>query len=187
MKRLALITATLATMSLAATSFASDADTSASATNARRGSAGTATATAHYTGTVGFARTDTRSGSTNLARGVAVGFDRDGLSLSVSEAIAPRLGPAVATNFNLSIGRNGEVSGSMGRVVATGSGERSVTAGGGSGAGRLATPSVSYATGRTGATGNVTATTRAYNAAPARVVPIRRTHPVGPVRRSRIR
>ena len=72
---------------LAASASASDARTSASAaSNGRR--SGTAAASATYKGDVGFARTDTRTGQINLARGVAVGVDDRGLSLSVSTALA---------------------------------------------------------------------------------------------------
>ena len=108
---------------------ASDAETSAQASDGA-GHSGTATATARYAGDVGFARTDTRSGRVNLARGVAVGVDEDGLTLSVSLAVAPQRGPAVATNFNLSLGRNGAAAVSVGRSVAQGGATRTVTASG---------------------------------------------------------
>lgn len=108
---------------------ASDAETSATATGGR-GRSGTATATARYAGDAGFARTDTRTGNANLARGVAVGVDENGISLSVSLAIAPQRGPAYATNFNLTFDTNGDGATSFGNVVATGGTRRTVTAGG---------------------------------------------------------
>ncbi|MBK9118157.1 MAG: hypothetical protein IPM18_00920 [Phycisphaerales bacterium] len=108
--------------------WASEAQTSASATGGRNN--GAATATARYDGQVGFARTDTKTGKVNLARGVAVGVDANGLSLSLSHAIAPQHGPAIATNFNMSIGRDGEVNHSVGSAVATGGSGRTVMAGG---------------------------------------------------------
>jgi hypothetical protein len=111
---------TLAGFSLfAAAAFASDAETSATAGPGRYGT-GTAGATAHYEGDYGFARTDSRTGQVNVARGVAVGVDEDGISLSLSNALAPRYGPAVATNFNMSIGADGRVSSSTGRAEADG-------------------------------------------------------------------
>ncbi|MEW6253139.1 MAG: hypothetical protein AB1716_21075, partial [Planctomycetota bacterium] len=90
---------------------ASDVETSASATGGRYG-AGTATGTARYAGDVGFARTDTRTGEVNAARSVAVGVDPNGLSLSWSLALAPNRGPALATNFNMRIGADGQVAAS---------------------------------------------------------------------------
>ncbi len=100
---------------MAGAAIASDADTSATAGPGRYGT-GTAAATAHYEGDYGFARTDSRTGAVNLARGVAVGVDEDGISLSLSNALAPRYGPAVATNFSMSIGTDGRVSTSTGRA-----------------------------------------------------------------------
>jgi hypothetical protein len=121
--------ASLIRLALVAPALASDAQTSATATGGR-GRSGTATASARYEGDIGFARTDTRSGSVNLARGVAVGFDEDGLSLSLSLALAPKRGPAVATTFNISLDRDGEVATSVGTALATGGTSRSVSAGG---------------------------------------------------------
>ncbi|MCK4343084.1 MAG: hypothetical protein KAY37_15320, partial [Phycisphaerae bacterium] len=98
-----------ALLASAAACLASDAETSASATGGRRRS-GTASAAARYEGDLGFARTNTRTGALNAARAVALGVDRDGVSLSVSTAIAPQHGPAVATNFNMSIGTRGDAA-----------------------------------------------------------------------------
>lgn len=139
--------ACLATLALTGRGLASDAETSATATG-KRGRSGTAAATAHYVGDVGFARTDTRTGRINLARGVALGLDENGLSLSVSTAIAPRRGPAVATNFNVTIGKGGRSSHSLGAAVATGGSRRTVSVAG-STTTRRGGSSVSLASGKT--------------------------------------
>jgi hypothetical protein len=112
---------------MATWALAADGDSSAQASTAR---GGTAAASAHYQGDVGFARTTTRTGSINLARGVALGVDEHGIALSVSTAIAPRRGPAVATNFNVSLGRDGHSSASFGTALASGPAQRSVQASG---------------------------------------------------------
>lgn len=131
-----LAAAVLSGLFLTASTFAGDAATSATAGSNPRTGGGTAAATATYDGRVGFARTDTRSGRVNTARGVAVGVDENGLSLSVSTAVAGRVGPAIATNFNLTIDRDGDVAHSTGVSVANGPGPREVTAGGSTGATR---------------------------------------------------
>jgi len=149
---------------------ASDARTSASASGGGR-RPGTATATAGYEGEVGFARTQTRSGPLTASRAVAVGVDEDGLSLSVSTAMATPVGPAFATNFNLSIGRDGDVAHSVGHVISTGGLTRSATAGGAASAGPSrgvsARPSPAIASSRASGTttfgGVVRATTRSYH------------------------
>lgn len=141
---------------------ASDATTSASAGSNRYGP-GTAAATASYGGDVGFARTDSRSGRVNLARGVAVGVDQNGLSLSLSNAVALQGGPAVATNLNLSIDRDGDVSVSGGHAVARGPIHQSVYAGGGAGNGRAA---IATAGGNTDRFGRVDARTHARDYRP---------------------
>jgi hypothetical protein len=149
---------------------ASDAKSSATASSGR-GRSGTAAASASYKGDHGFARTNTKSGAINLARGVAVGVDKNGLSLSVSTAVASRFGPAVATNFNMSIGRDGHSSASVGRAVATGGRNRSVSAGGATTTHRGGS-SMSYATGR-GA--KVKAVTKSHHHKPRkRLLPLRR-------------
>lgn len=136
---------------------AADAETDASA-NARPGG-GSAAATARYDGDHGFARTDTRTGQVNVARGVAVGVDEHGLALSVSNAVAPRHGPAIGTTFNLNIGRDGDVSGSTGVSIAGGGLERGVTVGGNAGDRR---PAVALASGVTRGGGRVVAVTNAH-------------------------
>jgi hypothetical protein len=108
--------------------FASSAATNASAGRDILGR-GNAQAYATYEGDAGFARTNTRTGSVNIARGVAVGVDEDGLSLSVSTAFDPKHGPAIASNFNLSIGRDGSSS-SHGLAIANDRNERQASAGG---------------------------------------------------------
>ena len=119
----------LVALAFTTTARASDAETSASATSGR-GRPGTATAAARYEGDIGFARTDTRTGAVNVARGVAVGVDEDGVSLSVSLAIAPQRGPAYATNFNLSFDTDGGSAASFGTALAGGGTRRTVSVGG---------------------------------------------------------
>lgn len=167
MKRLLITAASL--LMTSGLAYASDAATSASAGSSRWSPNGHADATASYDGRVGFARTDARSGKLNLARGVAVGVDKDGLSLSISNAVAPRVGPALATNFNLTIDRDGDVSTSGGLVVANSPHHRSVTAGGDTGSGRgFASPrGTSYASGDTDRYGTVRAQTFARTRASA--------------------
>src|SRR5262249_43941189 len=118
-------------------------------------------ASARYEGDVGFARTQTRSGNLTLARGVAVGYDEDGLSLSFSGGVATRRGAAVATNFNLSIGNDGRVSGSGGSVVSGGPVYRSAEVGGTTST-RPHAPAVSFASGQSDPRGFARAETRAY-------------------------
>lgn len=160
-RRRPIVVLTAAVLCSAPAALASDAATSATAGS--RPGGGTAAATAHYEGDVGFARTNTRSGAVNIARGVAVGFDEDGLSLSVSNAVATRNGPAVATNFNLSIDRDGDVSHSSGIAVARGPVEQSASAGGSVGTGLDARPATSVASGRTDLYGSVYAATQAQD------------------------
>jgi hypothetical protein len=166
MKRLLVLAASFVTVVVSATAFASDAETSASAGSSRSQRNGTASATARYEGDRGFARTDTRSGVVNIGRGVAVGVDEDGLSLSVSGAFAPQNGPAVATTFNLSIGRDGRISGSTGLAVSDGPFSRAASAGGWAGTERGGAGAVSQASGRTDPFGRVVATTRAEDSRP---------------------
>jgi hypothetical protein len=155
------------------TALAGEANTSASATTGR-GHPGNASATANYDGVggEGFARTRTdTTGGLSLARGVAVGFDGDGLDFSFSHAIAPTAGPAYAGTFNMSIGTNGQVSTSYGGTLATGGAARTASAGGatrsdGHGANAQAT-----ATGNTVGGGQVNAWTRS-NSTPSRVAPV---------------
>lgn len=153
---------------------ASEAETSASASGGR-GQSGTASATAHYAGRIGFARTDTRTGALNIARGVALGVDRDGLSLSLSTAIAPQYGPAIATNYNISIGTNGEVARSGGRVESRGGSYRMASVAGRADTGDRYRPAVavSQASGQTRFGGVVHANSRSSHD-PARLVAVRR-------------
>lgn len=149
MKRTNWITTMMAApvLMLTASAWASDASTSANASGGR--GPGSASASAHYEGDAGFARTDTRTGRVNIARGVALGVDEDGISLSVSTAIAPRLGPALATTFNISIGTNGESAVGTGRVTALGGLVRSAGAAGGARADRDGAAASAAGTGRT--------------------------------------
>lgn len=174
MKRLMIISTVWTALSLTGAALGADAETSASAGGFRGSRNGTATATASYEGDVGFARTDSRSGRVNVARGVAVGFDEDGLSLSISNAIDPRFGPAVATNFNISIDRDGDVATSGGVSLANGPGYRQASAGGNTGTGFVQPHATSFASGDTDARGRVIASTRSFSS--PRSVPIRVIH-----------
>lgn len=119
----------LAGLVISAVALAGEAQTSA---EAGRGllRKGDARATAHYEGKAGFAQTASHSGRVNTARGVAVGVDKQGMTLSVSNAIAPKLGPAVAVNFNIAIDRDGDVTRSRSIAVARGPLFKKVSAGG---------------------------------------------------------
>ncbi len=140
--------------------FAGEASTGAWARN--QGGAG---ASANYVGQGGpaYTRTDTRSGNINLARGLAVGFDQDGLDFSFSHAIASRFGPAFAGTFNLSIGFNGSVSGSYGGVVSNGGVNRSAEAGGNTRSGPAGSQSQAMARGDANPWGTVNARTDSYS------------------------
>jgi hypothetical protein len=120
----------LMTLTLSLPTLAGDASTSAGVTQI--GSRpGTANATAAYVGDGrGQARTNTRSGPVSLAEGLAFGVDRDGIDFSVSYAVASRFAPALASTFNMSIGRDGSVASSGGLSVANPAPIRSVNAGG---------------------------------------------------------
>ncbi len=159
MKRMLIASVFAALMGWSVESRAADSASSAGAASDGHRS-GTATATAQYEGDVGFARTNSESGRVNAARAVAVGVDEDGLSLSISQAFAPRFGPAIATNFNLTIDRDGDVSASRGVAVADGSAQRAVSVGGSGGNGRATT---STATGSTGPHGQVRVHTEAHD------------------------
>jgi hypothetical protein len=152
---------------------ASEAETSASAGSNRSRRNGTATATARYVGDIGSARTQTRSGRVNVARGVAWGLDENSLSLSVSNAIAPRNGPAVATTFNLSIGTDGRVSHSTGTSVARSPVYRSVSASGSVGTTRRAA-AMSSASSKSDRFGRVRAVTRSRDYRPRHRAEVRR-------------
>jgi hypothetical protein len=165
MRQLMTTSAMMMTLWLVAPGWASEAATSAGVSGNRYGP-GTAHATASYVGDRGFARTDTQSGKVNLARGVAVGIDKDGLSLSVSHAVDAGRGPALATNFNMSIGRDGSRSVSLGAAVADGRLERAASAGGSTAAGRNGSVALSTASGHTDRFGRVRVVTKAENHRP---------------------
>jgi hypothetical protein len=160
MKRLPMLITALATTLAPAIAMASDAETSATASSNRYQRDGTAAASARYDGQAGFARTNTRSGPVSTARGVAVGVDQDGLSFSISNAIAGQRGPALATTFNLSIGRDGRVSGGSGLALARGPVQRSATAAGRVGTGDVGRTASAFASGKTDRFGRVYAKTR---------------------------
>jgi hypothetical protein len=130
MKALKLIGAVIGSLAFTAFAVAGDAETSAGVARGPLVGGNAATATAHYEGKLGFARTDTNSGRVTTARGVAVGVDKNGLTLSVSNAVAAKFGPAVAATFNISIGRDGDVSKSTGVSVARGPLGKEASAGG---------------------------------------------------------
>ncbi len=141
--------------------WAGEAWSDASASN--RGG-GSASANAGYNGNGGhgIARTNTRTGKINLARGVAVGVDRNGIDLSFSHAIAGRFGPAYAGTFNMSIGRDGSVSHSYGQSLSRGGNAQSANAGGYTQSGRNGT-SMATAGGRTWGGGRVQASTKSHH------------------------
>lgn len=147
-------------VALSSAALASDARTSASATGGGL-RPGSAAASASYQGDTGFARTQTRTGEINASRAVAVGVDEQGLSLSISHALAPQFGPAVATNFNLTIGSDGQVATSVGTTVARGGLERTAQVSGNATSTRIGSTAGSVATGRTIGGGVVRSNVRA--------------------------
>ena len=114
----------------AGTAMASEASTSALTGSDAFGNR-RAEASAQYDGDFGFANTRTTTGHVSTARGVALGVDEDGLSLSVSNAVSVG-NQSAANNLNLSIGTNGGVAISGGRSNASGPLQHSAAAGGGS-------------------------------------------------------
>lgn len=178
----------LSILGLATAAYASEAETSATAGSSRWNRNGTASATARYQGDLGWARTQSHSGQISHSRGVAVGVDREGLSLSVSRAVAPQGAPGVAATFNMTIGTQGQVSHSTGLSTANGPLYQEVSAGGRTG---TRGPATAFATGRTDSRGEVKAVTRAsdYQSRPRFVSGgshPRRVH-AAPLRRSFIR
>lgn len=131
--------------------FAGMANTSATAGSDGWGP-GTAAATANYDGDgVGFTKTKANSGKINIARGLSVGFDQTGLSVSHSYAVAGQRGPAVGGTLNVHIGQDG-VALSGGQSVASQGRSRQVNVAGqaGSSGGRpiAAAKASGYASGR---------------------------------------
>ena len=162
--------------------YGADANSSATA-GSNGGRTGTAVATAGYEGDFGFARTDSNSGRVNTARGVAVGVDNDGVSLSLSNALATQHGPAIATNYNLSIGRDGRVSSSFGASVANGPVHREASAGGRTATTANGGGAVSEASGRTDRFGSVEARSEAHDSGVRRGSLARGSHEPRTVRR----
>jgi hypothetical protein len=160
-----------------AMTYASLAETSASARSGRYGRPGTADATAHYQGDIGLARTHTKSGDINIARGIAVGVDEDGASLSLSYALAPDRGPGIGGTFNLSVDRDGRTSGGHGHVLAEGGRQRQVEVSGATRTGYGRPHTTIRAGGHTRGGGRVEARTRTYGG------DRREIRRVGPVRR----
>ena len=174
MNRMRTASATVLALLCSSPAWASEAETSASAGSSRYRNSGTAVATARYSGDVGSARTQSRSGKVSVARGVAWGLDKDGLSLSVSNAVAPKRGPAVATTFNLSIGRDGRVSHSAGLAISKGPIRRSASAGSSVSTKRHAGGATAFATGKSDRFGRVRAVTQSRQHQPRRSVEVRR-------------
>ena len=187
-RKLTTILATAVCTGVSTVSWAGQATTSAVAGSPGLGT-GTAAATADYRGDgPGYATTQTRSGRVNLARGIAVGFDRDGLSLSTSYGVAGHIGPAVAGTLSVNIGLNGQVATSIGRTVARGDRARTVSVAGGSGSRRGPARAWATSTGRTGPRGEVMSMAKSNHAralfkrAPLRRAP-RRFRPSWGIRR----
>lgn len=156
-------------LSMGCAALASAGEVSTSATAGSRGyGPGRASATAAYDGNgIGITHTRTRSGRLNLARGVSIGIDKDGVGLSTSYAVAPQRGPAVAGTFNLHIGADGAVSGSAGRTIAAGDRRRSVNASGSTGRRRFdGSSSTATVSGATGGNGRVFANSQSFDRRP---------------------
>jgi hypothetical protein len=100
------------------------ADGAASQVDVGRRHAG---AEASYDGPAGIARTDTRVGRVNFARGLAVSYGPQGISLSQSIGVS-RGGVGTAHNFQLSVGPQGRHA-SHGGVVSHGGDTRVITGG----------------------------------------------------------
>jgi hypothetical protein len=162
MKTKLTMTAIVTLMSSTA-AFAGEASTSATATNGY-GHPGHAGATANYDGDggQGFARTRTDTGNINRASGLAVGYDRDGVDLSFSHAIAPKFGPAFASTMNLSFGREG-VTGSYGNSVANGGLARTVEAAGSTSSDRRSSGATAITRGDTVGGGSVVANSTSFD------------------------
>lgn len=148
----------------AGTAWAGEASTSAYADSGWGRNSGTAIATADWDGDGGrgYTQTRTQTGRVNLARGLSVGVDRDGVDFSFSHAIAGQRGPGYAGTFNLSIGRDGSVSTGYGQSVALGGIARSVEAGGTTSSSRNGTVSLARAGGDTRGGGIVRALTQSH-------------------------
>ncbi|MEK6643975.1 MAG: hypothetical protein AABZ08_08700 [Planctomycetota bacterium] len=130
MKTLRTIVMMSVMMSVAQLVMAGEATSNATATGNAFGP-GTAAATAGYIGDGrGYARTDTRTGAVNFASGMSIGVDNRGVCFSASNALAGRFGPAIASNLNICIGRDGSVASSGGLSTAQGGLARTVSAGG---------------------------------------------------------
>jgi hypothetical protein len=143
----------LALVAAGGIALAADAETSASA--GRNGGTRTAEAAARHEGRAGFSRTETRTGPVSTAQGVAVGVDEDGLAISLSTAVDPRMGPSVASNLNVAIGRDGQIATSGGLSLAEGPFERVTNAGGWARVNDRFADSAATAGGRTDSRGTV--------------------------------
>ncbi|GJM25422.1 MAG: hypothetical protein DHS20C16_18370 [Phycisphaerae bacterium] len=138
--------------------FAGVANTSATAGSGGWGP-GTAAATANYDGDgVGFTKTKASSGKLNVARGLSVGFDQTGLSVSHSYAVAGQRGPAVGGTLNVHIGQNG-VAVSGGQSVASQGRSRQVNVAGQAGSNGRRPTATAAASGHASGRGVVNART----------------------------
>lgn len=154
----------VALSAVASVAVASEAETSAEAgTGYGRGNA---EASARYEGQIGFARTNSKTGKVSLARGLAVGVDHNGLSLSASHALSLRGGVAVARNFNFTLGRNGQVAVSGGRSLSLGAHQRSAGVSGYSGVWNSQPTAVSTAYGKSDPRGIVKTRSTARTSSP---------------------
>lgn len=148
MKAIKLIGAVVMGLAMNVAAMAGEARTSATVAKGPLVGGNSAAATAQYEGKVGFARTESNTGRVNTARGVAVGVDKNGLTLSVSNAVAAKVGPAVATSFNISIDRDGDVNKSRSLTVARGPLGKEASAGGEATTGRRNSGSAAWGAGK---------------------------------------
>ncbi len=156
--------AAVALGAMASAVLAAEADTSANAgTSYGRGNA---EASARYEGQIGFARTKSKTGKISLARGLAVGVDHNGLSLSASHALSLRGGVAVARNFNFSLGRDGQIAVSSGGALSLGAHQRSAGVSGFSGVWHGSPKAASSAYGKTDPRGIVKTRSTARTSGP---------------------
>jgi hypothetical protein len=151
---------------------ASDARTSAEV-GSSRGGTDHAAATADYDGRVGIARTNAKTGKINLARGLALGLDEDGVSFSLSQALGGKRA-SLASNLNVSLNRDGDHSVSFGSTVSRGSQHHTARVEGGASADRRRTRATAAARGDADRRGRVDARASARNFERERHEPRRR-------------
>ncbi len=155
MKRIFFMAAVGILVGLASSVNASDARTSAEV-GSSRGGADHAAATADYHGRVGIARTNAKTGKINLARGLALGLDEDGVSFSLSQALGGQRA-SLASNLNVSLNRDGDHSVSFGSTLSRGPRHHSAKVEGGASADRRSTRATAAASGDADRRGRVDA------------------------------